>query len=232
MRYRELKNFQEVGLVGSKAEWHAFPKEVYRDIKRRKLPLLRLLHDTISEDADLPMPPVRIEPFGWVSPDERSVVFGKMGPLPLKKGSCLIGVLMPASTLVGVDDESLLRRILCHEFSHCFWYVQTILQEKEASVNTVPASKQQQWTEVISEDKDSLARPETWLGKWDADHFLYYGDEKGHRDLDQSTAKVARKWISIRLPTKVPDLKFSIDGEVVIPEEIVDRIKQNQHLPL
>ena len=132
MRYKDLNELSDVGLVGSNADWHNLPKEVYKSVKKEKLTLLRTLHDRISTDAKLPMPPVRVEPFGWVSPDGMSVVFGKTEWFALKDGSYFIGVLMPVSTLVAVEDQVLLRRILCHELRHWFWYLQKLFHGGES----------------------------------------------------------------------------------------------------
>ena len=102
-----------VQLKGKKADWLKLGSKIEKMIENEGLVRLARVRERISADAGLPMPPVRVVPFGWMNPQETSVVFGTVNIICMKK-YFQWGVISPASTLVIVDDDNILRRIICH----------------------------------------------------------------------------------------------------------------------
>jgi hypothetical protein len=211
---------KEVGLIGSKAEWRALIVAISRIIKHEKIELLKETRLLVNKDAHLPMPPIRIEPYGWTSPENRGPIFGMAKPFAFREGPQW-GVLMPASTLLVIGDPILLRRILCHEFAHCFWWIGRIL-EAEANGETHIEDPEIGSEETVSRDKDQLANPAHWLGPWDVEHFLQYESASDLPELDEPTERFFQEWVSVGLRVKIPLLGFSAE-RIVYQTEIAER---------
>jgi hypothetical protein len=224
---------KEVGLIGSKAEWRSLPREMSRIIKQDKISIVEETRLLISKDAQLPMPPIRVEPWGWVGPEGETVIFGAVKLFAFKECSQW-GVLMPASTLLVVDDQDLLRRILCHEFAHCFWRIGRIIQAEANGKSEIKdaiynANLKEQYDEIERIDKDHLVDPKNWFGGWDVSHFLQYEGASDAPELDEPTDRFFREWASAGLPLKTPSLEFEYKGVLAIPDEVVDRWSKIGH---
>ena len=60
----------EVQLAGKRVQFLSLPREVRSMIEEEGLPRLRAIQIAIAADARLPMPPIRVEPWGLVSPEK------------------------------------------------------------------------------------------------------------------------------------------------------------------
>lgn len=214
------EGIKAVGLFGSKAEWRALPGTISKIIKHEKIELLKELRLLISTDAQLPMPPIRVEPYGWIGPGNEGPIFGLAKAFAFKEGPQW-GVLMPASTLFVMDDQNLLRRILCHEFAHCLWSIGRVLRaiaNGEARIEDPEIG----FEEVVRSDKDKLVNPIQWFGDWDVDHFLRYESASDLPELDEPTRRFFEEWVSAGLPVKTPSPGFKVEC-IAYPTDIAER---------
>ena len=121
LRKKKSKSFPSiVRLAGTPEEWANIPQKIVLSVKTDKLPRLKKIHQSISSAANLPMPPVEIVPWGWTIADNKGMVYGQCDLLRIDE-SYQFGARISVSTLLFAEDDLLLRRILIHEFSHCFW---------------------------------------------------------------------------------------------------------------
>src|SRR5437868_1791661 len=92
-----------VYIAGEESEFLSLPRDVRERLENIEIPRLSRLRDEIAHDARLPMPPVRVEPWGWVVSEARGVLFGKAGPVPV--GDLLRwGAILPAPTPLVIDS--------------------------------------------------------------------------------------------------------------------------------
>lgn len=215
-----------VQLVGEEAAWSRLGSRISSMIKNEGLARLTRLRELIATDANLPMPPILVVPVGWWVPQNGGVIFGMAKPVVVE-GFFHWGVMMPASTLVVADDDIVLRRILCHEFAHCFWYTTQMIHEMKDSKYTSigpkrPDSIQELVHEQLKKDKDELVDPRLWFGEWDAKHFL----PEGGPALDRETEMFAQRWIKAGLPAEAPDMTRDAHGPIRWRNEIGDHIRR------
>jgi hypothetical protein len=197
-----------VRIVGRRCDFLSLPRDVRSRLEEVEVPRLRRLRDAIATDANLPMPPIHVEPWGWTVPAAKGVVFGKASPVPVGDGFRW-GTVLPAPTpLVTVSDE-LLRRILGHEFAHCFWWNARILramQEGRVAIHDHPdSSEAEAVTNALAEDREQLIDPSEWFGAWDTSHFIA---EYGNPELDEPTRRFLEEWVGRGLPVRRTDLRF------------------------
>jgi hypothetical protein len=209
-----------VQLTGNNKDWFKIPPRIRTVIKNNGLKRLIQLHNSIANDAQLPMPTIHVIPIGWCFPENGGVVYGMAIPIPVMD-LYQWGTVVPASTLVIVDDDTVLRRILCHEFAHCFWYITRILRErKNGEWISIESGKGQTTTDLLNDqlakDKKELVDPVQWFGEWDAEHFLPEGGEP----LANATKLFAQRWILPGLPITSPSMKLYFKGTLEIPDEI------------
>jgi len=151
-------------------------------------------------------------------------LFGEY-PFFHEQGYSQLGVIVPGSTLVFIDDDNLLRRIICHEFAHCFWYIRKVIEKLDAGeskfVNAPLVSEPlERFNRQVQKDKDELVNPNDFFGKWDTENFLYGSDPA----LDAATEALSEHWIIKGLPTKTPLLKFDVSGKFGFCSEIKEHI--------
>ncbi len=213
-----------VRLGGDNIDWNRIPQKLMLSVKTDKLPRLRRIHQSISEAANIVMPPIEVVPSGWVTSDNSGMIYGRC-KLLLDDDSYLFGVQIPAATLFFVDDI-LLRRILVHEFTHCFWYYEQImlgLARGEMVLDNSPAQFTEKDVAKMSEDDiDALMRadPFDWFSDQDAVQFLDYD----HDTLDPSTLEFHTNWVDKGLPTEIPDLKIDFHEKLGIPDDVIKHI--------
>jgi hypothetical protein len=188
-----------------------------RWVTEKGLTRLRRVRLAISKDADLQMPPIRVHPVGWRTAE--AVIFARAKPIPFDDGQYRWGAEFPASTLLCVQSDEVLHRILCHEYAHCFWFICAMLNAKTegkskliTSIDTAHGFEREEQS-----DNEHLADPSPWFGKWDVEHFM--GD---YDNLAEASELFAERWVGAHLPTITPDRDTKVQS-VTIPDEVWDR---------
>jgi len=218
-----------IQLMGAIEEWRKLGSEILIKLNEYEIPRLEKIRASIENDAKLPMPPIRIVPYGWKSPT--GVIYANIKPITFGNVNRFT-VIVPVSTLFIVDDDIILRKIICHEFAHCFWWLQQIYNlsngfTKIAKLTTLsPQLTEEQAFEKQGEiDSIQLVNPEEWFGEWDAKNFMPEGD---HSILEKYTTQFIRDWFNSGLPIQTPKARFScvnisIDTRIV---EHLNRLKK------
>jgi len=218
---------------GKRSDWHRVPKTIRQKIRTDDANLLERLRGSIEKAAGVTMPPVSIEPWGWLGP-EGQVVYGRAVPLLKPDGSYVWGVELPVSDLIVIDEIRLLRKILVHEFNHCFAYCTLIIQQVESGRQELRLSdpsltSAESWKEVMETDDQFHVQPSNWFGEDDAREFLWYDSpEQGVTALSIASNNFYERWAKRGLPIQTPDLKFSVAGEISIPQDVFERVKTKQ----
>ena len=135
---------------------------------------------------------------------------------------------MPVTTPIFVEDDILLRRILVHEFSHCFYLIElvllTIASGKTLLSDEVPDLDAQERIGYMlnGEEKHTRANPHAWFSKEDAEQFL----ETDQLVLDPSAEAFYLHWANRGLPICVPDLKIHSKGNIIFRSAIIKHAKK------
>lgn len=215
---------------GRRSDWRRLPEHIRKKIRTDGVDQLETLRAAIQKAAGVPMPPIRIDPWGWVGP-LGEIAYGRATLLRHRDGSNQFGIELPASDIIVVEEISLLRKILVHEFNHCFALYTLIIQQMESGNDQLILSdpslqKAESWEEMAKADNQFHVEPRNWFGEDDAREFLWYDSpEEGVTGLSEVSKKFDERWAQRGLPTKTPDLSFSA-SEISIPQPIVDRIKE------
>lgn len=224
LRSRKLKRRK---ISSDRTAWFKLDKRIRMMVEKEGFGRLERLRNAIALDAGLPMPPIHVVPEGWSTPGESGgVIFASVRPVSVRD-HFQYGVIVPVSTLVIVDDDKLLRRLLCHEFAHCFWnIVQVIREVKNGEYKRIGidngASNQELVERQLIRDKEQLIDPALWFGEGDAKEFM----PESNNQLSKYTLKYIKHWINAGLPTQELDMRLKFDGELGIPDEIIEHIKK------
>jgi len=225
----ELNPEIAVRALGTRAEWRRLPPAVRIAATETGIDRLRRLRETISTEAGLPMPPVAVLPCGWIGP-HGEVIYGRTIPIEVSAGTFQFGVELPASTLAIVDDDIVLRKILAHEFGHCFWFIQEmVLKNEQGKFESHEQSTdvESAYKNLFQTDSDTLVDPHGWFGESDANTFLYYDSPKsGSETLDHYSRKFFEEWRGRGLITRLVDPRFDVTGTLQVPYEIGEHIKK------
>ena len=218
-------NILDIQRIGKRKAWYRLGNRIRNIVINTGIPRLQKIRNVISEDANLPMPPICIEPFGYVAPGDYGAIFALVRLIPASN-SYMFGVIMPVSTLVVIDDDMLLRQLLCHEFAHCFWlichYLQAINSGKpEVNTGKRTDSELEILQHQIQVDKQQLINPEDWFGEWDTKHFI----PEGTGIFNEATELFVERWLNAGLPQKTPSMKLEADG-FLIEDEIMEHIRK------
>ena len=206
-----------VELIGSRAEWRRLPTAMREGVRQCGVQTLESLWRSIGNDAPVSMPPIWIEPYGWTDPDNVAVRYACATPRKVED-STLFGVEVPASSVLILDDIRTLRRVLVHEFSHCFWWLSRVYR-------AISDGKTGIFDDLgIRTDNEKHINPLDWFGRRDADEFLWYDTpEGGCEELAPFSYAFHEKWLKKGLPVKVSELDFSVT-EISIPDDVIRHI--------
>src|SRR4051812_35539838 len=103
-----MTDAEAVKLIGSASELNAISRKIKRSILGQGIRRLQTIRNSIANAAGLPMPPIRIVPWGLTTPNPAGVVWGYVSHVDC--GAIQrIGAFMPASTLIAIDSDKLLR---------------------------------------------------------------------------------------------------------------------------
>lgn len=226
------RNVLDVQCIGKRKAWHRLGKRRRNIIIDIGMPRLRKIRNVISEEAGLPMPPICIEPFGYISGGKYRSMAAYTAPIPVGNSNEFV-VFMPAATLIAIDDDVLLRQLLCHEFAHCFWWICQALQAEDSGktgLNLLPkaVSEVERLEHIIQVDSQRLVNPEDWFGEWDTKHFLPEGNTEA---LNKLFDKIIEQWLKPDLPTKTPLLRWDNNGSWIFDDEIIEHVEKLKKKP-
>jgi hypothetical protein len=219
-----------VRMGGKRAEFLSLPRDIRAQLESVELPRLARLREAIgaAAKAKVPMPPIHVTPWGWKVPGVNVCVFGRAIPLPV--GDCLQwGVELPVSTPLILTDDDLLRRIICHESAHCWWWMARLLSAHEEGRHKIDDG----WAESAGEalfqqaavDGDHLIDPWQWFGEQDARSFI--GDYD-NTELDEPAKRFHDWWLKGGMPVRKFDPRMSVLDRIGIPTETIAHIRSLQ----
>jgi hypothetical protein len=209
-----------VQLIRSQSRWKRYPYHIKAGLQRG-VGNVRRIRDAITTSAKVPvMPPVRIYDEIWFDPQDPSgntlieghATFWKAGD------SFCSGVGLAATTPLS-DDEDVIRSVLVHEFSHCFFFMRQVVR------GFVPGSDSVSFggNNVISEadDRALMVDPREWFSNEDADRFAHWHDVR----LLATKRRMAELKLDQHLPRKPFQDEPFLVTTVGVPEEIVNHIQ-------
>jgi len=170
------------------------------------------------------MPPVIVHWAGWYVPD-RGVVYATVVPKELA-GCFQWCVEVPISTLLIITDDTVLRRLLVHEFAHVFWQIPELPGGDEDS-EVLERSVADQLDYALDVDAGRLVDPRDWFGPADAEDFMVNATED--ESLLPFTKKFSDVWIRGGLRTVSPPLCYSVTGTFGCDKTIAKRAKEIKH---
>jgi hypothetical protein len=198
-----------------------------RDRRHRSIwPQLRDRRDEIAEiRTDIArqakvevMPPVQITTDAWIGRGPDECIHAGTGAISVER-AMQIGVRLSGASALLADDL-MLRQILLHQFSHCFWAARQVV-----GMGLPTARYLGFWMDCgmfgpESVDDIHLDNPEDWFGEDDVEIF-----ESRARDLfPEGSDAVMREWVDAGLPCgRTPPLCHHAD--ILIDEEIVERCR-------
>jgi len=199
-----------IQLMGAIEEWRKLGSEILIKLNEYEMPRLEKIRALVENDAKLPMPPIRIVPYGWESPT--GVIYANIKPIAFGNNNRFT-VIVPVSTLFIVDDDIILRKIICHEFAHCFGWRQQIYilsdgftKIPELTTLSPQLTEEQAFKKQGEIDSIQLVNPEEWFGEGDAKNFMPEGD---HSILEKYTTKFIGYWLYAGLPIQTPKARFN-----------------------
>jgi hypothetical protein len=164
-----------------------------------------IAHDALVKK----MPPVEVVGEIWAAVDKDKIMDGCATVLHLK-GSGVIGARLPAPTALA--PEELLRRILVHEFAHCFERVERTVEALHRGERVVSDHFD---VFSASEDADRLGNPADWFGEQDVRALALQGDA----ELEALTP-LANQLVPY-LPIVRPNFRYQ--ARVEVPQAFVSR---------
>jgi hypothetical protein len=208
-----------IQFVGTHRDWLALPLGIRQAVKREGLTRLTRLRQNVQEGAGLPMPRIEVAPEGWFLPDAGSLAFAKTCP----RGD-VWAIELPASTLVVVEDDLTLRRILVHEFLHCFWYCTKIIEARDAGQTIIDLRGGDDHVPNRESDDAALGDPFDWFGREDAESLIHHGDDATNPTLGAACEKYLKKWHRKGLPSRLPPHTVRA-SRIDIPIEVIRKIR-------
>jgi hypothetical protein len=214
----------EAVFVQKTARWLRFPPDI-RKAFNKGVERTKKMYLAIQSEAKAPnLPSVRILDVCWMSREMDGPILG-CGPVLYKEGTeQTLGVELPATTVIFVDDETTLRRILVHEMAHFFYTIERVAEQKLAGRNEliVKSSKPRAdtWEGREKADQEKHANPESWFGETDCRNFMADSHDPC---LDRPIGRIRDEWIDRGLPYEVPTSGGESGGEAWgIPEGILE----------
>jgi hypothetical protein len=192
--------------------WRQLPATV-RIAANQGCERIRVMRDEMIRASPVGwMPPVRIYPIGWATED--GPAFGTSRPIRLR-GLWYSSALLPVSTVYCVREDKVLRGILVHEFSHCFYemfaFIKAIMAGETSYIVGIPPEKMGD----PEYDATRMVKPEEWFGKDDAQVLIQHDDPA----FDPPSEFFLSHWVDAGLPLETPSWGevggFNVPGSVL-----------------
>jgi hypothetical protein len=159
------------------------------------------------------MPPIQVIPELWY--DDDRCFDGCAGPL-IVNGNTVFGCTLPAQTAT-LEDEGVLRRVMVHEFCHCFWWLADEVNAMDSGGTTIDTSGLDQNSD--SDDRYQMVDPEDWFGVEDASGMIYSGSPETQRIQDNLMGLIGS------LPERhSPPRRFSLK-HVTLPNDVKTHVR-------
>jgi len=203
-----------IGLVRG-ANWEAIPPEARSHIEAG-VERVRSVRDAISADAKVKrMPPITIYPSVW-TPNGIGVVHALSGAWFSGQDDRVIGVLMGIGPTLCTDD-SMVRKLLVHEFAHCFFIATKITDHLDLGV---PLDLR---GDPMDEDRDraTMVAPSEWFGPADAESIIGWDDSA----LGDSVAAELNPLLEARQVAWTAPPPGGGGGFPTIPSEWIEHIR-------
>jgi hypothetical protein len=175
------------------------------------------------------LPPVFVLDHAWAFPgtppkviEEAAIVHGASTVVEID-GEYEYGVQLPAPVIMHTSQD-LLRGMLLHEFSHCFFSMRKIVKAYDRGETHIK-EKVDDPSQLFNREWDSarLDPPALWFSDRDVDSFIYQHDAM----LGPCSDLIRREWIARKLPTIAPSLRYSIQGTFSIPPSILEKLRSD-----
>ena len=203
-----------VWLKTGKVAWSQIPLTLQSRL-REGLERIASLRDQIGAAAAVTsMPPVQVVPELWY--DDERCCDGCAGPL-IVHGNRVFGCTLPAQTAT-LEDEDILRRVMVHEFCHCFWWSADEVNARDAGVTTTDTSGLDQTSD--SDDRSQMVDPGDWFGAVDANRMIYQGSPENQRIQDN-----LRGLIGYLPRRRSPPKRFTVK-KVTLPSDIEAHVRR------
>ena len=208
------KRSPEVWLAVDKLAWSQLPlslKSRFLDGLER----IATLRDQIGAAAAVSsMPPVQVVPELWY--DDDRCFDGCAGPLTVN-GNTVFGCTLPAQTAM-LEDEGVLRRVMVHEFCHCFWWLTDEVNAMDSGGTTIDTSGLDQNSD--SDDRYQMVDPKDWFGVEDASRMIYSVSPETQRIQDNLMGLIGS------LPERhSPPRRFGLK-HVTLPDDVKTHVRK------
>jgi hypothetical protein len=148
----------------------------------------------------------------WLRPDGEGSIDGQLGVERLG------GVVQPCAKLPAqsiVCDEGVIRRLLVHEFAHCFDHADA------GGEGPVPLPQPDDPFDDHEHDESMLADPAQWFGEEDVRDFVRWNSEVAE--------SIHRRLFELRLhaclPAVTPPMRIDGDVRLEFPQAVAERIR-------
>jgi len=208
------KRSPEVWLTVGKLAWSQVPLSL-KSRFLEGLERIAALRDQIGAAAAVSsMPPIEVIPELWY--DDHRCFDGCARPL-IANGTRVFGCTLPAQTAT-LEDEGLLRRIMVHEFCHCFWWLADEVNAMDTGGTPTDTSGLDQNSD--SDDRFQMVDPRDWFGVDDAGSMIYSGSPETQLIEDNLIGLIGR------LPERhSPPRSFSLK-HVTLPSEVRTHVRK------
>ena len=208
------KRSPEVWLAVGKLAWSQLPLS----LKLRffdGLERIATIRDQIGAAAAISsMPPIQVIPELWYDNDR--CFDGCAGPL-IVNGKTVFGCTLPAQTAT-LEDAGVLRRVIVHEYCHCFWWLADEVNAMDSGRTTIDTSGLDQNSD--SDDRFQMVDPKDWFGGEDASRMIYSGSPETQRIQDNLMGLIGS------LPERhSPPRRFSLE-HVRLPSDVKAHVRK------
>lgn len=206
------------------SRWARLPRRHKEELKRAVANVERIRAQIGADAAVSSMPPVQIVDEIWVHPDWSGAIDGRTTPIVVN-GSTYFGAQLPAPTILLPDDE-LIRAVLVHEFTHCFFHMTQVIDAVDAGMSDGVLTLGSDCKDVFS-DRDhedaAMVNPDDWFGRSDAESFLTWHDARFQGPIEEAQIKIILT-LKKYLPVKTPNPNFEASS-IVVMQDVADHIR-------
>jgi hypothetical protein len=198
--------------------WRKFPISIRQKIVVGVDRVVAVRAEIETAAKTVMMPPITVVDVGWLDSSACALVFGAATMTRIGK-RLVPGVVLPASTVVCVEDDAMLRTVLVHEFSHAFFIAVETIRAHDGGVANLGLRNPH---DLVSEDESHIV-PDQWFGEFDASHFSNIHNDDA---MDGAAEAVMQKWIAAKLPTEFPSLRGQTAcGITAVPTEWLNYVR-------
>ncbi|MFC1573055.1 hypothetical protein ACFL6M_05595 [Candidatus Eisenbacteria bacterium] len=200
-------------------DWGAVPRPIGKALVESTERIARLRIKITRAAKIRSMPPVHIVPQVWVTQDDS--INGCATPL-FVRNEIHMGVVIPAQTAL-CRDFRLVRRILVHEFAHCFAILTRVIDHLDSGRSGGPALPQRQSLDDTCAEVALLVLPDEWFGRTDARDFFRWKNP----DSEAFAQTIEKLDLTQKLPTgyQLPEA-FQVNGNLAVPSEITKHVRR------